>query len=164
MNDAAYYDDAAKLIMTRVRGILGEDYSYYDGDPILIPEANLPAVVVEPLTMQINASATMTDDFFETILIKVILNKKTDYGADGQTDMTKKKLRRLIAGRDPETGYYTTNSLVGSLRTQITLGDYALQNDMEVQFDVDVRPEDVITSEAYITCTLRTRVIVPNRS
>lgn len=166
MNEEAYYTDAVELIHARLRSLLGEKYTYFVGDdPIAIPEASLPSVVIEPLTTVVRSSATMTDDYRETILIKVILNKKDDWGAEADSiNLTKRQLSRLVQGRDPTTGYYATNSILGSLRTQLTLGDYALDNDIDIDYNVDLRPDEVITSEAYVTVMLRTRVLVPNRT
>ncbi|GAP53551.1 hypothetical protein AHiyo6_01160 [Arthrobacter sp. Hiyo6] len=58
----------------------GPFVSFYDGDPVLIAESNLPAIAVEFLGNKNSSGPTGTDRVDpEQIVIKVILNEKDDW-------------------------------------------------------------------------------------
>lgn len=163
-NDPTYYKDAVDRIRQFLKDTFADQFkAYFDGDPVDIPASLMPCMVVENLNSQHRSGPTGTDEMTETVLVKIVMNKQDDFGASPDADMTKKKLRRLVSGRDATTGQYLLNSLMGSLRTNITLGNAMLVNNNDVQYDVDIRPNDIVTSEAYITVTLRELVVVPNR-
>lgn len=137
--------------------------SYYEGDPISIPKANLPCVVVESVGANVTADATGTDLFIQQILIKVILNKQDDAGASDDVDLTERRLRIMVQGRDSTTGQYLPQTILGILRTNLTMSNVDLSNEIAIAYDIDIRPDQIVTSEAHITVTTRERIIVPNR-
>lgn len=175
MADPLYYSDATDRILSYLEGGLGSKFHrYFEGDPIHIPQSLMPAICVMKLSGETKVSATGTNDLMEKILIKVVYNKKDDYGAnfiDDSIDFTERKLRRLVSGRDPNTAAFLPGSIFGILMTNITLGNVVLSMDLNDDYGVDYRPstpdpkgEYLLTSEAYITVDLRMRVIVTPRS
>ena len=140
--------------------------AYFEGDPIDIPQSLLPCLVIEKLNGPVNQTATGLDNNYSNILIKVIFNKKDDFGAQGgDVDLTERKIRHIIEGRDPETGGWLPNTIMYVIRHNITLdGTVVENNSVDVSYDVDFRPGDNITSEGYVTFTVREHVIVNSRS
>ena len=137
--------------------------SYYEGDPVLIGKSSLPAIAIAKTKGKVGVSATGTDDINDVIEIKIIFDKADDYGASDSVDMTERKLRLIVEDRDPVTGYFKSSSIMGILRTNYTLGGVTLQQDADVMYFIESRPENQYTSEAHITFSTRERVYVPNR-
>lgn len=162
-NDIAYKDVVARITDLIKATYLGKVNAVYEGDPIVIPDVALPAVIVEKLEGSSTLDATGTDIISEHISVRLVMNKRDDLGASDEVNLTERKLRLWIEGRDPATGYYLPDTLMYLLRTNITLGNEVLDSDIDVRYDVNPRPEDMFTSEGQITLITRTRVIVPNR-
>lgn len=164
-----YYEDVVDTTLTLMRDTFGSYFkTYYEGDPVSIPEINLPCCVVEKLSgnYSIENAPTGTDEAISNVRIKIILNKKDDEGASPDVDLTERKLRRLCEGRDATTGSYLPSSVAGLLRSNITLQDKVLNiGDLSVDYDVVLRPDEVVTSEAHIIMSnIYERIIVLSRS
>lgn len=164
-----YYEDVPDRLIRYMRDVFGSYFkAYFDGDPIQIGRSYLPCMIIENMTSSHKAGASQTDRMDQTVMIKLVLNKADDYGAAPDIEMTKKKLRRLVAGRDATTGQYRSDSVMGALRTQISLGNALIVNDNDVQYEADVRENtddsSLVTSEAWITVSTREVVNVPIRN
>lgn len=164
---AEYYEDAVDTVLNVMReSFKGYFKTYYEGDPVVIPEINLPCCIVEKLSgsFSIDNAPTGTDDSVSNIRIKVMLNKKDDEGADPTIDLTERKLRRLCEGRDIN-GHYLPESVAGIFRTNITLNNKVIDiGDLQVEYDVVLRPDEVVTSEAHVILSnIYERIYVPNR-
>lgn len=175
MSEISYYSDAVDRILAYLEGGLGSNFRrYFEGDPIHIPASLMPCICVMKLSGETKVSATGTNDLLEKILIKVVYNKKDDYGSnfvDDKVDFTERKLRRLVSGRDPATAAFLKGSIFGILMTNITLGDVVIRMDLTDDYGIDYRPstpdpkaEFMLTSEAYITVDLTMRVVVEPRN
>lgn len=164
MDNQQAFKDSVTRILELLRGTFGGQFkAFYEGDPIQIPDYMLPCAIVEKIAGNINLDATGTDMIVEQLMIKMVMNKRDDMGAAPEIAFTERKLRLLVEARDPITGYFIPESLMYILRTNITLGGAVLDSDMDVNYDVNPRPEEMYTSEAQILITIRERVIVPNR-
>lgn len=157
-------------IITRILNVLRDNYgsyfkSYYDGDPGLIPQSNLPAICVTQDTTDWTLGPTGFDEKVPVVTIKLVLNKKDDFGASDTVDLTDKKIRILMEGQD-DAGLLLLESVVGTLRTNYTLGQAILNQEIHVQYGVLKRggPEDLITSEGHSIVTAKELVQIPNRS
>jgi hypothetical protein len=137
--------------------------AYYEGDPGLIGKSSLPAICVMKNGAKIKVDATGTDGIYDTITMKIILDKSDDYGASETVDLTERKLRTIVEDRDPITGYFVPNSIMGILRTNYTLGNVTLEQEQQIQYFIEARPDNMFTSEAHISISTRERVYVPNR-
>lgn len=166
MDQPQGYKDVVTRIIELLRNAYTEDkvHAFFEGDPIQIADSALPCIIVEKIEGRSTVDATGTDTIAEQISIRLVLNKRDDFGASQEVDMTERKLRIWAEGRDTTTGYYTTDSLMYLLRTNLTLGGEVIDSDMDIRYDVNARPEDLFTSEAQVTLTTRIRVIVPTRS
>ncbi|SDP33123.1 hypothetical protein SAMN04487914_10883 [Arthrobacter sp. ok909] len=161
------YESATQRIARFLKDLYanGPFKAFYDGDPILIAESNLPAIAVQFQGNRNTSGPTGTDRVeAETIVIKVILNEKEDWGAAEDQDLTQKRIREYVEGRDPATGYYLPESIKGALRTKLSLEGAALDADMQFELGSLPRPNDVITAEGHLTITVSYLVGIPNRS
>lgn len=159
------YKDAVTRIRELLRTTFGGYFKqYYEGDPLLIPKANLPCVIVEKIATGIETGATGTDEMSSQISLSLVFNKEDDYNSNEDTNSTEKKLRELVEGRDADTGAYSANSVLGALRRNITLGQVILDEDVTVTYLLQPREDDVVTSEASISISCRERVLIPDRN
>lgn len=174
MSEIVYFSDAVDRILAYLEGGLGNNFHrYFEGDPIHIPASLMPCICVMKLSGETKVSATGTNDLNEKLLIKVVYNKKDDYGSnfiDDKVDFTERKLRRLVSGRDPNTAAFLPGSIFGILMTNITLGNVVIRMELADDYGIDYRPETpdpkgeyLLTSEAYITVDLTMRVVVEPR-
>lgn len=151
--------DSVELVLKLIRDGMGETFAtYYDGDPDLIPVFNLPACVVTKTSDTEVAGTFAEDDVTEAIVIKAILNKADDWADDvDPTNLTEKKLRRIMEARDAETGRFLKNSIKGAIRLQLD-GDRRIGQQMDLEIGVNVRPSGdsstVTTAEAHLTIQL----------
>lgn len=152
-------------IMKLMKDTFGDSFNaYYEGDPIDIPKANLPCMIIETQSGRTELDATSTDRVQSQINIRIVFNKADDFGASDTQDLTEKKLRILVEGCDPTTGQYLANSVVGVLRNNLTLGSSTIENDIDWEYDLQPRTEDLTTSEALVQVVAIRRVIVNNRA
>jgi hypothetical protein len=163
----AYYKDGTELILDYLKNAYGKQFhAYWEGDPGDIPSTLLPCIVVSKVRGTSNPGPTGTQDVTEEILVQVIVNKKDDFGAAAaypRIDMTNRKLRILAEGRDEATAAYLTTSVCGILSKNITLGENVLQLTMATDYMLARRGNDMLTSEAHITVSLRERIIIQMR-
>lgn len=122
----------------------GPIIAVYDGDPDMIPESSLPAIcVVQQRDSNDEGSATGLDDLTCEIQIRVVYNKMDDWddGINEDTDLTDRKIRRLVEARDATTNRYLPTSIKGALRQQLELDDGAyLKENMRFELGSVIRP------------------------
>lgn len=159
-----YLPDSVEKILELLRNTFGKQFNYFNGDPIAIAESSLPAITVSEPTAQIQEDATGTDEIIETVLIKLVFNKKDDLGASPDTLQTEWKQRHLVKGQDPQSKEWADGTLMKALRENFTIDDTRLSQDIRIEADVNVRPEDVITNEYWVTITTRRLAFVPSRT
>lgn len=153
MENAKVYSDAIARLTTLFKDTFGSYFvSYYEGDPVSIPSVSLPAIIIEKQTgrLSITDAPTGHDRFTEVISIRLVLNKEDDLGASDEKDLTERKLRRLVEARDPSTGQYMQGTLLKALRTHLTLDDLQFNADIEIAYDINPRPDQLVTSEAQV--------------
>jgi hypothetical protein len=137
--------------------------SFYEGDPIQIPDAAYPAIIVEKISARVGVDASGMDKMIENLVIKIVMNKKEDLGQDDTVDMTERKLREFVEGRD-DNGLYASNTILNLIRTMLTLEGRVVNNDTNISYDVIPLGGGRARSEADITVTLTERILVPNRT
>jgi hypothetical protein len=155
MDNTTYYKDGVARIIELLKDAFGDQFrAYFNGQPEEIAESYLPCIMVSETTGRIASDATGFDAVSETIQIIIALNKKDDIGAPPEQELTEFKLRKLVKGQDPSTREYLPNTVMYALRKHITMNDGILNQSIETDFDVNVRGEDTVTQEAYVTVTL----------
>ena len=148
--------------------------SYFFGDPDLIGQSSLPAIVVEESSATTEVEYTQMDTEVKTIMIKIVYDKRDDWGGPDNIDTTFAKIRDVIDGRDPVTGQYLEKTLKSILRTSFTLSNpastasnsvqpYAVGQTMKTQYYTQQRPENTYTQEGKLTMTVTELIVVPNR-
>lgn len=158
------FEDVFDRIMKLMKDTFGDTFkAYYEGDPIEIPKANLPCVIMETQAGRTQLDATSTDRLQNQINIRLAFNKADDYGASDTQDLTEKKLRIMVQGRNPANGQYLPNSVVGALRTNFTLSSNLIENDIDWEYSPQPRPNGLVTSEALVQVIAVERIIVANR-
>lgn len=158
------YKDAFTRIYELMRQTFdGVFKEFYEGDPIDIPKASLPCMIIETQAGRTNLDATSTDRFQTQINIRLVFSKSDDFGASGDRDLTERKLRLLVEGRDRSTNQFLPNSVLGALRTNFTLRSNLIENDIDWEYNIQPRPNMTVTSEALVQVVAIERIIVPNR-
>lgn len=149
----ALYKDSISRILDLMRETFKDRVvSFYEGDPVQIPAAALPAIIVEKLsgTITLTNAPTGHDRFNESISIRYLLNKADDVNADDSVDLTERRLREAVEARDPNTRQYLSGTLLHALRHHLTLDDAQFNADVEINYDINPRPDQVVTSEAQV--------------
>lgn len=158
------YKDVMTRVMNLMKATFGATFNaYYEGDPIQIPKANLPCMIIEVQAGRVQLDATSTDRFQTQINIRPVFDKSDDFGASDTQDLTERKLRVLVEGRDPSTGQFLPNSILGALRTNFTLQSNLIENDVDWEYSPQPRPGDLVTSEALVQIVAIERIIVSGR-
>lgn len=166
-------EDSVQLVLRLLRETFkdsGVFKAFYDGDPDMIPDFNLPCLVVEEITDNTRGGTFGEDDVTDSVVVKVIFNKKDDWTGSvanndaGLIETTHTKLRTVVGARDKITGDYLPTTVKGSLRQKVD-GDRRINDAMVTDYGVVTRPnQDSITyasAEAHITLTIDYSVDVP---
>lgn len=163
--NATYHPDAVDAIVKLLKDTYKSKFkAYLDGDPDAIGESMLPCIMVTQPDGDITDGATGTDDVAETVIIRVVCNKKDDLNASPDVDLTERKLRKFIIGQVPGTKEWMPGTLMHTLRVNYTLGDVAVGNRISFNIIDVLRPDEVITKEGVITVEIERMAIVPVRT
>ncbi len=159
------YEEPTARILRFMKDLFpdGPFKAFYDGDPHLIPLVNLPAIIVEKLEDVTESGPTGTDRVTEKIIIKLVMNKRDDWGQPDSVDLTERRIRLLVEQRD-STGAYLPQSVKGALRTKLTMEGSVIDNDMVFEIGSVPRPESTLTSEGHLTISVSYLVGVANRA
>lgn len=129
--------------------------AYYNGDPDVIPDFNLPCVSVVKNSDQTGNGPTGLQRVSEELVVKVILNKADDWtAATDEVDLTEKKIRDMVEARDPQTGNYLPATLKHALLNRFTVDGLELNQAMTFELGVLPRSEDLVTQEGHLTLTV----------
>lgn len=169
-----YHRDSVSDVIQLMRdsfGEAGEIKGFFDGDPELLGKSTMPAIAIYKHNTTTGPGPTGFDAIQFDLMVKVILDKRQDIGgaAGATTDLTERHLRELVEGRSDTTGLYNEQSVMGILRTYLTLNSNNFPMNPQLNQTVDVayyvvpRPDQSITTEAHITVHLTEYVAVPNR-
>ncbi len=137
---------------------------FFEGDPGVIGQSYYPCICVLEKGDDDSISATSTDAIKEMIEIRVIFNKKDDFGASDTADLTERKIYQLYKARDENTLAYLPTTIKGILRTQLTLNNTVINVDMKSSSYDNKRPDGVFTQEKHISLMILRRIIISNRS
>lgn len=138
--------------------------AFYIGDPIQIAQQDMPCIIIEQEESSTQRSPTGLDRLKYIIFIRVVTNKKDDFGKSADKVLWREWLEELVEARDETTGQYLDESVRGVLRKQYTVGNRFVFNSDVIRYGINPRPQDVITEEAEIELTLEEFVSVPSRT
>lgn len=133
---------------------------FYDGDPVIVPASSLPTIAIEMSGTEVDEGPTGYDSHLDTLIIKVIVDKRVDFDKKPDEVMAQKTLREYVKGI--ESDVLKSNSILGILRKYLTLDKNVLDQLATVEFSV-VKREDVFTEEAWITLSLESIIEVSGR-
>lgn len=144
--------DSVTLIIERLKASLpeGKFKTFYAGDPDLIPEFNLPCIVVELMDSRTEGGSTAERDVTDTVLVKVIYNKKDDW--TGTIDPLNSTHRNLLdaVNKTDDNNTYLPDTLYGALLEPLN-GDMRINRDSVLELGTLPRPENIVTAEAHLT-------------
>lgn len=161
----AYEDPIEKLLNLLRSEFTGNPFkSFYDGDPGVIPEANLPAIVVEKNDDDTRGGPTGKDRVEEEITIKVVYNQKDDWSNnDPNTDLTRRKIRKIVEERD-DNGTWLPHTIKGLLRRNLTMQGVTINTHMRFELGVVPRTDDLVTAEGHLSIVATYEVPVARSS
>lgn len=154
-----------KTLIDVIKGYLQEELpggyftGVYYGDPLDIPSSMLPCVAIEKLRTQIVAGPTGMDRVTTTVSIKLLYNKKDDFGKTTDEVLGVRALEEYAEAINPDTNQYDSLSIMGILRKNFTLSDPAtgryevLNQDVDIKYGVVPRPGNGMTAECQINVT-----------
>lgn len=134
---------------------------FYFGDPIDIPESCLPCIAVEPDRTEVEHGPTGMDDVGYNIVVKVIMDKREDWGKEDSGDVA--GVRKLIELTEGQTQATDLGTVVGILRTNFTLGENVHNQELTIEYGVTPRPKEVLTAEASVMVNINDLIQVDNR-
>lgn len=157
------YQQSVDKLVEFLREEFGEQFkAYYNGDPDVIPDFNLPCVSVIQNSDQIVNGPTGMQRVTEELVVKVIYNKADDWTATtDEVDLTEKKIRDIVESRDPGNGNYSTTTVKDALMKRFTAEGLQLSQAMTFELGVLPRSEELVTQEGHLT--LSVTYLVTNR-
>ena len=155
----------AQIIVNLFKDAFGDQFKLYRvGDPIKPGQSELPAIFVTDQNVDFEQDATGYDKLTHHLLVQLVFNKKDEMGApvDGNTLDT--IIDNYMFGRDASTNAYLANSIMGVLRSNLTLGGVTVETLGSVRKGVVPRPEEMLTVEGHVEITASELQPVNNRS
>lgn len=161
--------DYYKPVTTRMVEALKEGFKsrfkvIIEGDPIDIPVAWLPCIIVEKTDGAVVQDATGLDEQTSVVVVKVLMNKRADFGSSRDKQITPQILMAIIEGRDPVTREYLSDSVLGIIRRSFTLSSTIVDQAVALEYAIGFRPADLISAEGRATFTITELIQVPNRT
>jgi len=136
---------------------------FYFGDPLHIPASMLPTVAVDIETGESPLGPTGHDEQIETLIIKVLVDKRPDLNKKAGEVVALQNLIKYVEELDETTGQYKTDTILGILRKNLTLEKTSIGHDISWEYGV-VEREDILTAECWIRISVDKLIEVPNRS
>jgi hypothetical protein len=149
--------DTVRLVIDLMKETFkgGPFKEWYDGDPEVIPDFNLPCLVVSLLGDTTTTETTASDQVVERVIIKVIFNKKDDWTTEvDPLNMTERKIREIIGRIEEDSGSYSMPTIKGVLRSQLSENNLVLDDEMTVELGIAPRANDVLTAEGHVIITV----------
>ena len=159
------FESTIKEIISLLEENVHEDLKrpFYYGDPLLIPESMLPTIAVDIMSGESPLGPTGHDEQLETLQIKVLVDKRQDMGQKSNEVVATQQLIKFVEEVDSSTGRYKTNTILGVLRKNISLGKTSIGNDMSWEYGV-VERESILTAECWITINVGKIIGVQSRT
>lgn len=137
---------------------------YREGDPIIFPASMLPAMFVsEPIT-EYTEGPTGFDAISHQILIQIVFNKKAEFGAPKGVATLDNIIDQYVHGRDPSTGDFLSNTIMGTIRRNISFNNMIIGQKVRVEKYTVPRSDELWTVEAQIRITIDEEQAIANRS
>ena len=166
--NATVYKYAAERILDRLQSNFGDQFkAYFFGDPFAIPISQLPCIIVDTDGTDDQLGPTGHDRVVTSLVVKVVLNKRDDFAGDQADSVTKRKLLNYVAARDATTKQYLPGTVMGILRSVLTLDNKMLNMSSQTKYGIVDRSVatgmESLTAEAQVTVTTEELIQVDNR-
>jgi hypothetical protein len=147
-----------------LKDAFGDTYKkYFIGDPVQIPQQDLPCIIIEKERSTVNSEATGVDRRRTPLTVKIVVNKKDDISKRPQELLWRHKLELMMEGIDDTTGDYLNTSILGVIRSNFTLSGRINYNVNEITYGLQPRPQQ-FTEEAHLLLTVDETIIVGQRT
>lgn len=148
-----------------VRDLLEKDLGdafkqYFNGDPLAIGQSYLPAICVIRRRSTPRSIATGVDERTVALTIRVVFNKKDEFGKSAKETTLQKTMENIVEGIDDTTNTYHQNSILGILRRNFTLESLVVRNEEDIEYLLNNNRPEVLTMEADIDCLFTERITV----
>lgn len=138
---------------------------HFIGDPLFIGQSFLPCICYVLNSSSYPGEApTGTEEVITSITIRVVFNKKNEFGKSSKDVTLQQTMQNIIEGRDATTKKLISNTILGILREKYTLQGKAIRQISEVNYRPNLDRPDEITLEGEINLTLDERFILDNRT
>lgn len=160
------YQQPIDKLIEFLREEFGSQFNaYYNGDPDVIPDFNMPCVSVVKNNDQTSNGPTGLQRVTEELVVKIIYNKADDWTAEtDEVALTEKKIRDVVEARDPATGNYLPQTMKHALLTRFTVSGLELNQSMSFELGVLPRSEELVTQEGHLTVTVTYLVQNPRQA
>jgi len=167
MAEITYKITVAEKIRDLFAAAFGDTFKMYRvGDPIILGQSQLPAILVTETALEVAQDATGYDGLIHSLTIQVVYNKKDEMGRPIEGNTLDTSLDNYTDGRDPDTNEYAELSIMGILRRNFTLDNMTIQQEATVRKTLVARPQDAeqdLTAEATIEIEVHELQVVNNR-
>lgn len=166
------YPDAAQRVMTLMKNTFGPEgevfKAYFLSLPnnVVLPKDAYPCLIVDKVTGTAKVGPTMADDITEDIYIHIMVDVTVGLNTPDTDNTVKRQLQTLVEGRDPQTGAWLPNTVMYAIRKHLTLQSPSvsnlpvINNDVNISYDAQERPNMPETREAIISMTVSERQII----
>lgn len=155
----------AQVIVNLFKDAFGDQFKLYRvGDPITPGQSQLPAIFVTDQNIDFEQDATGYDKLTHHLLVQLVFNKKDELGQPVEGNTLDTIIDNLMFGRNASTNAYLSNSIMGVLRANLTLGGITVETIGNVRKGVVPRPEEMLTVEGHVEVTATELQPVNNRS
>ena len=153
-----------KKIRDLLKSTFGNTFKkYWIDDPNLIPQSELPAIYIAPISTDIDIADTGRDKMVYTIEIGVVINAKQELRKYNEEIVGTQYLTEKMEGKD-SNGALEKNTVLYVLRNNLTLDDnWYIENISSIDYSLRTRgtvPDQFVVKDA--TCRL-TVVQILNR-
>lgn len=136
---------------TKLKGIVR---SFYVGDPFIIPESQLPCIMINPIKTETTVLDNQRDSHTHTIEVSLIIDARKYFNATPATMVGTEFLMDTMEG-ETSAGAIDTPTILGVLRSNLDLGtNRFIQNVSSIDYSVRRRTEELITLEAISSLTI----------
>jgi len=144
-----YAENVTEKIMRLLKDGMGSGQikTFYYGDPIILPQSRLTACLVNEVRTEIEVENTAQDLYRHFVTVTIVINKKTEFNKTPREQVGKRHLENIIGGIDLVTGKVADESVLGIIRQNFTLGSFAENQQVDVEYALGQRGTDVITEE-----------------
>lgn len=138
--------------------------TYYDGDPVVIPQENYPAICVVKKRSTITARAMGVDDKVEYFNLVLAFDKRQEFDKSADEVVLQETMELLAEGIDEVTGTYSQASVVGILRNKFSLEGWIFNSSQDITYPLNPNRGTVLSQECIIQCTFSRSIQVLNRT